>query len=101
MLNLKPTTITKCYFTEDISGSISLNKKNLTVDMCPSDVEHYYRLNVYGMFYPIFPRMQRARQLVGYFLSREYNEYICVIEENSKYTVDESIGDLGWLPYEI
>lgn len=101
MLNLKPTTITKCYFIEDISGDISLNKIDLTADICPSDVKHYYREYIYGVFYPVFPRMQRARQLVGYFLCRECKEYICLIEENSKYTVDESIGDLGWLPYEI
>ncbi|WDV09383.1 hypothetical protein [Lysinibacillus irui] len=99
MLNIKPTTITKCYFTEDLSGGISLNKKDLTADMCPSDAEHYYRINVYGMFYPVFPRIQRTRQLVGYFLSIDYKEYICVIEDNSRYIADESIGDLGWLPY--
>ncbi|MBD8523831.1 hypothetical protein [Lysinibacillus fusiformis] len=100
MVNINPTTITKCYFTEDISGGISLNRKDLTADMCPSDAEHYYRINVYGMFYPVFPRIQRARQQVGYFLSSDYNEYICVFVENSKYIVDESIGELGWLPYE-
>lgn len=66
MLNLKPTIKTNCYFTEDVSGDISLNRIDLTANMCPSDAEHLYRLNVYGVFYPVFPRMQQSRQLVGY-----------------------------------
>jgi len=99
-MNLKLNTVTKFYFTECISGDISLNEKDITANMCPSDAELLYRINEYGVFYPVFPKSLLERQLVGYFLSKEYNEFICVFEENEEFAIDETIGDLGWLPFE-
>ena len=100
-MNINPNTVSECYFTECISGDISLNKKDITANMCPSDAELLYRINEYGLFYPIFPKSIFERQLVGYFILKEYSEYICVFEANGKYMIDEAIGELGWLPLDI
>lgn len=96
---LELNTITKCYFTEDISGDISLNKIDLTANLCPSDVDHIFRLNVNGLFYPVFPQSLLKRQLVGYFIDEENNEFIYIYKDDKKYIIDETIGDLGWLPF--
>ncbi|MGE7843578.1 hypothetical protein ACQKNX_22715 [Lysinibacillus sp. NPDC093712] len=97
-MNIKTSKISSCYFSECISGDISLYEKDITANMCPSDAEHLYRLNEYGVFIPVFPMSIRKCKLIGYFVSEEYNEFICIFEENGKYKIDENMGELGWLP---
>ncbi|KGA83698.1 hypothetical protein KQ41_06565 [Lysinibacillus fusiformis] len=97
-MKLKPNIITECYFTECVSGDISLNENDIYANMCPSDAEHLHIINVQGLFYPVFPQPLLKRKLVGYFISLEYNELIYIYENDKKYEIDESIGDLGWLP---
>lgn len=96
--SIKPTDVTDCFYVDDISGDISLFSGNVAEDLDPADVEHYYWLIEEGTFYPVEPKAIQDRKLVGYFVSKDNEEYICIYDDNGKYVCDYAIGELGWSP---
>lgn len=94
---LNPTKKTYCFAVEDISGDSYLSTHNPAKDIRdPSEVEHYYREVIEGVFYPIKnATFINDKKLVGYFFDEILDkEYKYVYEINGEFALDT---DMDWL----